>query len=134
MIMTRKRIVPVLAIVSLVLFFAPAGCYKGTTVDLSTDLEITRDVVFSADLVPIFEKSCSLSGCHSAGGIAPDLSSANAFNVLSNGGYLDVANPGNSKIYGYVSGKLTPAMPVGGVDPTIAATVLAWISQGAQNN
>lgn len=122
-----------LAIVSLAVFFAP-GCYKGTTVDLGADLEITRDVVFTADVVPIFEKNCSLSGCHSTGGIAPDLSSANAFNALSNGGYLDVANPANSKIYGFVSGKLTPAMPISGVDPTIAATVLAWIQQGAQNN
>ena len=122
-----------LAIVSLAVFFAP-GCYKGTTVDLGYDLEITKDVVFTADVVPIFEKNCSLSGCHGTGGIAPDLSSANAFNAFFNGGYLDVANPANSKIYGFVSGKLTPAMPISGVDPTIAATVLAWIQQGAQNN
>ena len=131
--MVKKRIVLVLTILSLAVFFAP-GCYKGTTVDLGTDLEITGDVTFAGDVVPIFEKNCSLSGCHSAGGIAPDLSSANAFNTLSNGGYLDLENPENSKLYGFVSGKLTPVMPISGADPQIAAMVLAWIKQGAQNN
>ncbi len=131
--MTKKRIVPALAIVFLAVFFA-AGCYKGTTVDLSSDLEITRDVNFAGDIIPILEESCSLSGCHNAGGIAPNLSSANAFNSLSNGGYLDVANPENSKLYGFVSGRVSPVMPVSGADPTIAATILAWIKQGAQNN
>ena len=131
--MTKKRIVLALAIVSLAVFFAP-GCYKSTTVDLSSDLEITRDVTFAGDIIPIFEKSCSLSGCHNAGGIAPDLSSANAFNSLSNGGYLDIANPENSALYGFVRGTRSPVMPVSGVDPTIAAMILAWIKQGAQNN
>ena len=132
--MTKNRIVLAVAILSLTaVFFAP-GCYKGTTVDLSSDLEITRDVNFAADIVPIFEKSCSLSGCHNAGGIAPNLSSDNAFNSLSNGGYIDIANPENSRLYGFVSGRLTPVMPVSGVDPTISAMILAWIKQGAQNN
>ncbi len=131
--MTTERIVLVLAIISLAVFFAP-GCYKGTTVDLSNDLEITRDVAFAADIVPLFEKSCSLSGCHSSGGIAPDLSTANSFNALSTGGYIDVDNPENSRLYGFVSGRLTPVMPVSGADPEISALVLAWIKQGAQNN
>lgn len=131
--MTKKRIVQALAIVLLAVFFAP-GCYKSTTVDLSSDLEITRDVSYATDVLPIFEKSCSLSGCHNAGGIAPDLSSANAYNSLTNGGYIDVANPENSRLYGYVSGSLTPVMPVSGADPEIAAMILAWIKQGAQNN
>jgi len=131
--MTKKRIVLALAMISLAVFLAP-GCYKSTTVDLSSELEITRDVSYTGDIVPIFEKSCSLSGCHNAGGIAPDLSTANAYNSLINSDYLDLANPENSKLYGFVSGSLTPAMPVSGVDPEIAATILAWIKQGAQNN
>ena len=131
--MTKKRIVLALAMISLAVFLA-SGCYKSTTVDLSSELEITRDVSYTGDIVPIFEKSCSLSGCHNAGGIAPDLSTANAYNSLINSDYLDLANPENSKLYGFVSGSLTPAMPVSGVDPEIAATILAWIKQGAQNN
>lgn len=131
--MTKKRIVLALAVVSFAIFFT-SGCYKGTTVDLSSDLEITRDVSFSADVTTIFDKSCNLSGCHSAGGVAPDLTSDKAFTSLSNGGYLDIENPENSRLYGFVSGTLSPAMPVSGADPEIAAIVLAWIKQGAQNN
>jgi hypothetical protein len=131
--MNRIRIALVSAVFLLAVVFTP-GCYEGTVVDLRSDLEITGDVSFSADVIPIFENSCSISGCHNTGGIAPDLSTANAYNSLSNGGYLDINNPEASSLYGYVSGALTPAMPIGGADPVIAATVLAWIQQGAQNN
>ena len=132
--MIKKKIVLMaLAICSMTALFETA-CYKGTTVDLRGDLEITADVGYATDVLPIFEKNCSLSGCHNSGGISPDLSSANAFSSLNSGGYLDVGNPSNSKLYGYVSGKLTPAMPISGADPAIAATILAWINQGAQNN
>jgi len=131
--MTKKRIVPAIAVMALAVFFAP-GCYKSTTVDLSSDQEITREVSYANDVLPIFEKSCSISGCHTAGGISPDLSTANAYNSLINSDYLDLANPENSKLYGFVSGTLTPVMPVSGADPEIAAMILAWIKQGAQNN
>jgi len=131
--MTKKRIMLALAIVAFAALFAP-GCYKVTTVDLRADLEITRDVSFAADVLPIFEKSCSISGCHNANGVAPNLSAGQAFISLTTSDYLDTENPENSELYGFVSGKLTPAMPVGGADPEIAATILAWIKQGAQNN
>lgn len=131
--MTKKRIVPVIGIVLLALILS-GGCYKGTTLDLTQDLEITEDVSFAGDVIPIFEKSCSISGCHNSNGVSPDLSSDKAFNALTNGGYIDVSSPENSLVYEFVSGKRTPVMPVSGVDPTIAATILAWIKQGAQNN
>lgn len=131
--MRVKKLVRAWALVLLVAMVA-SGCYDSTIVDLRSDLEITRDVTFAGDIIPIFENSCSLSGCHNTGGIAPDLSSANSFTSLTNGGYIDVANPEISKLYGLVSGTLSPVMPVSGADPIIAATVLAWIKQGAQNN
>ena len=131
--MTKIRIAITLAIVSLAVFFA-SGCYKGTTVDLNQDLVITEAVSYTADIVPIFEKNCSISGCHAAGGIAPDLSSENAYLSLTSGGFVEIDNPENSRLYGFVSGKLTPAMPISGADPVIAAKILAWIQQGAQNN
>lgn len=132
--MIKKKIALVaLVIVTLTISFG-TSCYKSATVDLRGEQEITEAVSYTANIVPVFEKSCSLSGCHNAGGVAPDLSSANAYNALSNGGYIDVATPRNSKIYGFVSGRLTPVMPVSGADPEIAAIILAWIQQGALNN
>jgi hypothetical protein len=133
MIMIKKSIVIAVAIVSLVVFFA-SGCYKSTTVDLNTNLEITRDISFATDVVPILENRCSLSGCHNANGVTPNLSTDKAFLSLTTSDYLDLDNPENSELYGLVSGQLTPAMPIGGADPVIAATILAWIKQGAQNN
>lgn len=131
--MTKKRIVPAMSLVMLALIFS-AGCYKGTTLDLTQDIEITEEVSFAGDVIPLFEKSCSISGCHNSNGVSPDLSSDKAFNSLTNGGYVDLNNPENSLVYEFVSGKRTPVMPVSGVDPTIAATILAWLKQGAQNN
>lgn len=131
--MTKKRIVPAMALVTLALIII-AGCYKGTTLDLTQDIEITEEVSFAGDVIPLFEKSCSISGCHNSNGVSPDLSSDKAFNSLTNGGYVDLSNPENSLVYEFVSGKRTPVMPVSGVDPTIAATILAWLKQGAQNN
>lgn len=131
--MTKKRIIPAIVIVSLAVFFV-GGCYNGTTLDLTQDVEITGPVGFTADVIPIFEESCSISGCHNSGGVKPDLSSDRAYNSLINGGYVDVNSPETSLIYEYTSGKRTPEMPVSGADPVIAATILAWIQQGALNN
>jgi hypothetical protein len=75
-----------------------------------------------------------LSGCHSSGGIVPDLSPGKAYISLTTSDYLDLENPENSELYGLTSGQLSPSMPPKGADPTIAATILAWIQQGAQNN
>jgi hypothetical protein len=62
------------------------------------------------------------------------LSADKAFLSLTTSDYLDINNPENSELYGFVSGKITPAMPIGGADPAISAMILAWIKQGAQNN
>ncbi|MEY3194401.1 MAG: hypothetical protein RIQ78_498 [Bacteroidota bacterium] len=131
--MIKTRIVPAMVLVLLAVTLTPS-CFKGTTVDLNSDLEITRAVSFASDVNPILQKSCSLSGCHSSNGIAPDLSADKAFLSLTTSDYLDINNPENSELYGFVSGKITPAMPIGGADPAISAMILAWIKQGAQNN
>ncbi|MBI5917003.1 MAG: hypothetical protein HY842_16655 [Bacteroidetes bacterium] len=128
--MSNKKIAVAMSVMTVILTM---GCYKVTTLDMRADL-ITGDVSFADDVLPILNESCATSGCHVSGAQAPDLSAGNAFNALSNGGYLDVSNPESSVLYEWVSGKRTPAMPISGADPTISATILAWISQGAQNN
>ena len=92
------------------------------------------EVKFSADIIPIFNESCNFSGCHSFGGYAPDLSPSNAYNSLKTGGFVDVDQPDQSELYQWVSGQRPVPMPVTGIDPLIASTILAWIEQGAQNN
>lgn len=111
-----------------------SGCYKDKTVILDTGEEITRPVSFSNDIIPIFNKSCNNSGCHSAGAKAPDLTAANAYLSLSAGNYMNTSTPQNSELYLWMTGKKGAPMPLSGPDKDYNALVLAWIKQGAQNN
>jgi hypothetical protein len=95
---------------------------------------VTRTVSFTSDIAAIFNSSCNNSGCHSSGGIAPDLSAVNAYNSLSNGGYINTTDPQSSELYLWMTGKKGTPMPVGGVNKDFNALVIAWIKQGAQNN
>ncbi len=114
--------------------FLLAGCYKNKTVLFDTGEEITRPVSFASDILPIFNKSCNTSGCHSTGGKAPDLTAGNAFISLANGNHLNTADPLSSNIYLWMTGKKSSPMPLSGINKDYNAMVLAWIKQGAQNN
>jgi hypothetical protein len=129
----NKKIVGLVLLSSAVLFSLP-GCYKDKTVIFDTGAEITRTVSFASDIIPIFTKSCSLSGCHVSGGHVPDLSASNAYNSLKVGNYYNTTSPESSTIYLWLTGKKTTQMPPGGLNKDYNALVLAWIKQGANNN
>lgn len=121
--------------VMLAVFGAGMSCTKTTTLVVNPGSSITTAVSFSKDVVPLFAKSCALSGCHVAGGHAPDLTEANAFQSLTVGGYIKPGDPDNSEIMLLLTGKKSPSMPLGGSpNEQIIAEVYAWINQGAQNN
>ena len=111
-----------------------SGCYKDKTVILETGEEITRTVSFATDILPIFNNSCNVSGCHSQGGKSPDLSAGNAYNSLLNGNFINTSDPQTSALYEWMAGKRGTPMPVSGVNKDYNSLVLAWIKQGAQNN
>jgi hypothetical protein len=110
------------------------GCYKDKTVIFDTGAEITRTVSFTQDIVPMFNKSCNTSGCHTAGGIKPDLSVVNAYTALTNGDYFNTTTAESSLLYQWMTGKKGTPMPTSGVNKDYNALVLAWIKQGAKNN
>jgi len=113
------------------------GCYKVTTLVIpNTGEEITRPVSLTDDIIPVFATKCSISGCHSSGGIKPDLSSDKLYNTLTNGNYVNLGTPENSELYLWLTGKRATIMPVGGTNnpSNINQFVLAWIKQGAKNN
>jgi hypothetical protein len=93
-----------------------------------------EEVLFSRDVLSIFDASCNFSGCHNTGGTAPDLSSNNAYNALVNGGYIDTTNPKQSSLYEWVNGGGSSPMPLSGTDQSIVSDILTWIQQGALNN
>jgi len=91
---------------------------------------IPTDVSFSADIIPIFTANCI--GCHTSGGQAPDLTSANAYNSIISMNLVDTSNPTASILYVKVN---TGAMPPGGKLPQSQIDlILKWIQQGAKNN
>jgi len=114
-----------------------AGCEKAVTLYPNTDgALVNKEVSFANDIIPVFNQSCSISGCHGSGGANPDLTASKAYNALVNGGYINLADPKSSKLYMRLTGKLTPAMPLGGSSnpSNINALVLTWITQNAKNN
>jgi hypothetical protein len=115
-------------------FLFIVGCYKDKTVTIDTGAEITRSVSFATDIIPLFNNSCNLSGCHSAGGKAPDLAGQNAYTSLTNGSYVDTKQPDKSELFLWMTGKRGTPMPVSGPNKDYNALILAWIKQGALNN
>ncbi len=112
------------------------GCQKDTTLYIRNEVAVSGTVSFKKDLVPIFTANCALSGCHASGGHKPDLSSDKAYNSLKSGKFVDTTTAASSIIYERLTGKLSPAMPMGkATNPSnINSLILAWIKQGAKNN
>jgi hypothetical protein len=95
--MSKKIIASTFILFTICIVFI-TGCYKATTVIIPDTLEITTPVSISTDIIPVFGKSCSLSGCHNSGGLKPDLSVDKAYNSLVNGNYVDLSTPENSQV------------------------------------
>ncbi|HRG34387.1 MAG: hypothetical protein JNK69_04125 [Saprospiraceae bacterium] len=133
--MSKSRIVLSFGVVAFIACCLP-GCYKVTTFIENNGTEVTEVVSLTKDIQPVFNNSCSISGCHNSGGIKPNLSEGNSYNSLSNGGYVNTGSPEASGIYLWLAGKrATPMPPSGPANPSnINQLVLAWIKQGANNN
>ncbi len=134
--MSKKIIAIALLLVTTGMYLI-TGCYKVKTLVIQNlGEEVTTTVSISNEIIPIFSKSCSVSGCHSNGGIKPDLSADKAYNTLINGNYVDITNPEKSELYLWMTGKKNTAMPVGSASnpSNINQLVLAWVKQGAKNN
>ncbi len=127
----KTKIQPLLLLCGFALL---SGCYKDRTVVFESGPEITRTVTFSGDIIPIFNKSCNMSGCHAKGGQTPDLTAANAYNSLTIGNYIDHNTAINSLLYLKLTGKKGTPMPVTGMNKEYNSLVIAWIKQGAKNN
>lgn len=124
-----------LAAVTIVLI-SIAGCAKDDTVVIGNSIGVTKTVSFTTDLIPLFAKNCALSGCHVKGSVTPDLEAGTAYSQLTSMGLYNTGSPAGSLIYARLMGTKTPAMPMGATtNPgNINGYVLAWITQGANNN
>lgn len=117
----------------LILLLAGLGsCYYDEVIKIEEPVAV-GEVFFSSDIIPIFNQSCNISGCHN-GSVAPNLLPAGAYNALKNGNYINTGDPESSELYQWMKGNKTLPMPLTGTNATYNAKVLAWIKQGALNN
>ncbi|PKP23593.1 MAG: hypothetical protein CVU06_07480 [Bacteroidetes bacterium HGW-Bacteroidetes-22] len=92
---------------------------------------VVPDVVsFNGDVIPVFDRSCNMSGCHAQGSTSPDLSSANAWADLMAKGLINTETPAQSGLYITVT---TGSMKKFS-NAANNAIILKWIEQGALNN
>jgi len=87
-------------------------------------------IKFSTQIAPIFSTGNKCTECHKSGGTSPDLTTASAYaQIMSK--YVSTSSPNTSKIY-TVPGSSSHSWK--GYTATEAATILAWITEGANNN
>ena len=104
--------------------------------DCSTVLPQT--VFFNHDILPLFGKNCSLSGCHS--GTSPagnlNLEPSVAYSKLSKpgSGYIDTLNPEHSVLYSALVSVSNPMPPTGNLDKCDIELIRRWMLQKAKNN
>ena len=113
-----------------ILVFGSTACVYETIVPEVIE-PIVEDVSFNDEIIPIFDADCNGAGCHNSSGWSPNLSPAGAYNALTSGGFVDTSDPSNSRLYK----KVAPGGSMEGFStPQNTALILAWITQGAQNN
>jgi len=127
--MKRKQIIQAAILLGLI-FSLAVSCKYDEVLPFNPDPGVP--VLFSQDIIPIFENNCNSSGCHN-GTQAPTLLSAVAYDNLISGGYINTEVPDQSKLYLWMTEALGPMPPLGTNAPN-NATVLEWIKQGALNN
>lgn len=95
------------------------------------DPDLPDIVSYSANIQPIWDRSCNNAACHAKGGFSPDLTAADSYNALFADNLINIDAPASSRLY-------TKCAPGGSMykycmpgDPEM---ILLWISQGALNN
>jgi len=87
-------------------------------------------ISFSTQIAPIFSTGNKCTSCHKTGSQAPDLSAASAYAQIMPK-YINTATPEQSLIYSFPG---SSSHSWKGYTATEAATLLAWIKEGAKNN
>lgn len=124
-----SRFTPTIAIAAIAIMALLSGC-EYEFVEPERVPVPTEEISFATDIMPIFNSSCNMSGCHAAGAFSPDLSPSNAYNSLTQNNLIDQNTPSNSLIYTSVSSGSMKSFATA----TDASIILAWIQQGAKNN
>jgi len=116
----------------LILFCMTTSCEKEFVVlEL---IEIPDTISFSEHVMPIFDESCNMKGCHTTGAEPPDLTRENAHFELTITGLVDVDNPESSVLYKRMVETIKPMPPDNVLPEAKRQIILQWIAQGALDN
>lgn len=128
----KKILIYSLMLTGMLMFMASCQ-YKFTIEPVVIPPDPTDTIYFSQSVEPIWNNGDFCTSCHKTGGTNPDLSTGNAYEALTSGGYIDTDNPSESMIYTYpLPGATTHSWKQ--YSETQAAILLQWIEQGALNN
>ena len=112
--------------------FGLTGCYKDIILpDAAVDPDgPPQPVYYKAELAPLLNSKCALSGCHATGGHKPYLGTDQSYQELVNGGFVNTAIPKESILYKEINGTMREYIP-SAVD---RQKVYDWIRNEAPNN
>ena len=127
--LNMKKLFQVISIASLSLFMT--SCYYDAYPEDDNIIDPETDVSYATDIVPLWVQC---TGCHKAGGDAPNLQD-NSYNNLLNG-YVVPSNAEASTLYKSLLGTDgIQLMPPGSQWPDSKINLVkSWIDQGALNN
>lgn len=116
----------------ILLMLTLSGFMLACTYDTITpkEVEVPENVSFNEDVIPIFNNGCNNPGCHTTGGLPPDLTPDNAYISLTFFGYVDVDFPEESILYK----KITTGTMYEYATDQDRAIILKWIEKGALDN
>lgn len=112
-----------------VVFFLTSCEYKLIEFD---EPDPTVEVSFSEEIVPVFNNKCNVSGCHTAGHFAVDLTPANAYIDLKVKNLINTDNPADSRLYKILVN--IGSTHTGRSTPSEQQLILQWLQQGAKDN
>ncbi len=87
-------------------------------------------VSYNADLKPMFNTKCALSGCHVSGGHQPFMNADISYNQIVNGGFVNTVIAKQSILYIKINGDMKEYIP----SASDRQKVYDWIRTGALNN
>jgi hypothetical protein len=124
----KKNLIYLVAI--LLLATGVNACYYDEVASIDG---VPTNVSLKNDVQPIFDRDCSMSGCHDSGpSHDPSLTPENAYEALTSGGYLNTTAPESSLLYIRIDGGGMP--PGGPLSENDKKIILGWITDGAKNN
>lgn len=101
-------------------------------------LVVPDSAKFSKHILPIFQSTCGIPGCHygsnPSGKLNLELSVAYKQITNPNKGYIDTLEPVNSVLYNSLTSPGNIMPPSGKLSDCQIETILKWMAQKAKNN